>query len=46
MQETAGALGRGNQFANAFVLLFAFLSYSVLIYGAYVTDVQLSHYNS
>ncbi|MCJ1386880.1 hypothetical protein MMC17_010008 [Xylographa soralifera] len=45
-QETAGALGRGEQFANAFVLLFAFLSYSVPIYGAYVADVQLGRYKT
>lgn len=45
-QETAGALGRGEQFANAFVLLFAFLSYSVPIYGGYVADVQLGRYKT
>ena len=45
-QQTAGALGRGEQFANAFVLLFFFLSFSVPIYGAYVADVQLGRYKT
>lgn len=45
-QETAGALGRGEQFSNAFVLLFYFLSYSVPIYGGYVADVQLGRYKT
>ncbi|CAF9932864.1 hypothetical protein IMSHALPRED_009010 [Imshaugia aleurites] len=45
-QETAGALNRGEQFSNAFVLLFYFLSYSVPIYGAYVADVQLGRYKT
>lgn len=45
-QETAGALGQGEQFANAFVLLFYFLSYTVPIYGAYVGDVQLGRYKT
>jgi len=45
-QETAGALGRGERFANAFVLLFTFLAYTVPIYGAYVADVQLGRYKT
>ena len=45
-QQTAGALGRGEQFSNAFVLLFAFLAYSIPIYGAYVADVQLGRYKT
>lgn len=45
-QETAGALGQGEQFANAFVLLFFFLSFSIPIYGAYVADVQLGRYKT
>ena len=45
-QQTAGALNQGEQFANAFVLLFAFLSYSVPIYGGYVADVQLGRYKT
>ncbi|CAD6574889.1 MAG: hypothetical protein ASARMPRED_006965 [Alectoria sarmentosa] len=45
-QETAGALNRGEQFANAFVLLFYFLSYSVPIYGAYVADVQIGRFKT
>lgn len=43
-QETPGALGRGESFANAFVLLFLFLAYAIPIYGAYVADVQLGRY--
>ncbi|KAM0794956.1 POT family-domain-containing protein [Usnea florida] len=45
-QQTAGALGRGEQFSNAFVLLFTFLAYAVPIYGAYVADVQLGRYKT
>lgn len=33
-QQTAGALNKGLQFANAFLLLFRFLSYSLPILGA------------
>ncbi|MCJ1399380.1 hypothetical protein MMC11_002582 [Xylographa trunciseda] len=41
-----GGLGRGEQLTNAFVLLFAFLSYSVPIYGGYVANVQLGRYKT
>ena len=45
-QETAEALGWGEQFANAFVLLFSFLSYTIPIYGGYVADVQLGRFKT
>ena len=45
-EETAGALGKGEQFANALYLLFTFLAYTVPIYGAYVADVQLGRYKT
>lgn len=40
-EETAGALGRGLQFANAFTLLFSFLAYIVPIFGGWLADTKL-----
>ncbi|KAK8431968.1 putative MFS peptide transporter [Phyllosticta citricarpa] len=39
-EQTAGALGKGLQFANAFVLLFSFLAYVIPILGAWLADVK------
>jgi dipeptide/tripeptide permease len=45
-QQTAGALGRGLQFSNAFVLLFTFLAYVIPIFGAWVADTRLGRYKT
>jgi dipeptide/tripeptide permease len=45
-QETAGALGRGLQFANAFTLLFTFLAYVIPIFGAWIADTRLGRYKT
>ncbi|EPQ59685.1 MFS peptide transporter [Gloeophyllum trabeum ATCC 11539] len=45
-EETAGALGKGLQFANAFVLLFQFLAYVVPIFGAWVADTKLGRFKT
>lgn len=45
-QETAGALGKGLQFANAFVLLFTFLAYVIPILGAWIADTRLGRYKT
>ncbi|TFK53840.1 MFS peptide transporter [Heliocybe sulcata] len=45
-EETAGALGKGLQFANAFVLLFQFLAYIVPIFGAWVADTKLGRFKT
>lgn len=45
-QGTAGALGKGIQFANAFVLLFAFMSYVVPIFGAWIADTRWGRFKT
>jgi dipeptide/tripeptide permease len=45
-QETAGALGKGLQFANAFVLLFTFLAYIIPIMGAWIADTRLGRFKT
>ncbi|KXT05811.1 hypothetical protein AC578_1096 [Pseudocercospora eumusae] len=45
-QHTAGALGRGLQFSNAFVLLFAFLAYIIPIFGAWIADTKLGRFKT
>ncbi len=45
-QETAGALGRGLQFSNAFVLLFTFLAYVIPLLGAWIADTRLGRYKT
>ncbi|KAK4503505.1 hypothetical protein PRZ48_004420 [Zasmidium cellare] len=45
-QGTAGALGKGLQFSNAFTLLFAFLSYIVPIGGAWLADVKMGRFKA
>ncbi|KAF4542981.1 Oligopeptide transporter [Lasiodiplodia theobromae] len=45
-QGTAGALGKGIQFANAFVLLFAFMSYVVPIFGAWIADTKWGRFKT
>lgn len=45
-QETAGALGRGVQFAVAIGLLFLFLAYVIPIFGAWVADTKLGRYKT
>jgi dipeptide/tripeptide permease len=43
---SAGALGKGLPFANAFVLLFNFLSYAIPIYGAWLGDTKTGRYTA
>jgi hypothetical protein len=43
-EETAGALGKGEKFSNAFVLLFSFLAYVIPIFGAWWADTRLGRY--
>lgn len=45
-QETAGALGKGLQFSNAFTLLFMFLAYVTPILGAWIADTRLGRYKT
>ncbi|KAL1647372.1 peptide transporter ptr2 [Diplodia intermedia] len=45
-QGTAGALNKGLQFANAFVLLFSFLAYVVPIFGAWVADTKWGRFKT
>jgi dipeptide/tripeptide permease len=45
-QQTAGALGKGLQFSNAFVLLFTFLAYVIPIFGAWLADTRLGRYKT
>jgi dipeptide/tripeptide permease len=45
-QESAGALGKGLQFSNAFTLLFTFLAYVIPIFGAWVADTRLGRYKT
>ena len=45
-QETAGALGKGLQFSNAFILLFTFLAYVIPILGAWIADTRLGRYKT
>lgn len=42
----AGALGKGVQFASAFVLLFTFMAYVFPIFGAWIADTRLGRYNT
>ncbi|CAN8103218.1 unnamed protein product [Discula destructiva] len=42
----AGALGKGVQFASAFVLLFTFMAYVFPIFGAWIADTKLGRYNT
>jgi dipeptide/tripeptide permease len=37
-------LGKGLQFANAFVLLFKFLAYTVPIFGGWLADTRIGRY--
>ena len=43
-EDTAGALGKGEQFAVAIGLLFSFLAYVVPIFGAYGADVYTGRF--
>lgn len=45
-QGTAGALGKGLQFANAFVLLFSFLAYVIPILGAWIADTRWGRFKT
>ena len=45
-EETAGALGKGLQFSNAFVLLFQFLAYIVPIFGGWYADTRIGRYKT
>jgi len=45
-QETAGALGKGLQWSNAFVLLFTFLAYVIPLFGAWLADTRLGRYKA
>lgn len=45
-EETAGALNRGLQFSNAFVLLFTFLAYVIPLLGAWIADTRLGRYKT
>ncbi|GME41663.1 Oligopeptide transporter [Neofusicoccum parvum] len=45
-QGTAGALDKGLQFSNAFVLLFSFLAYVVPILGAWIADVKWGRFKT
>lgn len=45
-QETAGALGRGVQFAVALGLVFLFLAYVIPIFGGWVADTKLGRYKT
>ncbi|KAL9096062.1 MAG: hypothetical protein Q9165_001584 [Trypethelium subeluteriae] len=45
-EETAGALGKGLQFSNAFVLLFQFLAYVVPIFGGWYADTRIGRYKT
>ncbi|KAK8247915.1 POT family-domain-containing protein [Phyllosticta capitalensis] len=45
-EQTAGALDKGLQFANAFVLLFSFLAYVVPILGAWMADVKYGRFKT
>lgn len=42
----AGALGKGVQFASAFILLFTFMAYVFPIFGAWIADTRLGRYNT
>ncbi|KAH8681702.1 POT family-domain-containing protein [Xylariales sp. PMI_506] len=43
---TAGALGKGLQFASALGLLFIFMSYVFPLFGAYIADTKLGRYKT
>ena len=45
-QETAGALGRGEQFSVAMGLLFLFLAYIIPIAGGFIADVKIGRYRT
>lgn len=45
-QDTAGALGKGLQFSNAFVLLFLFLAYIIPIGGGWIADTKLGRFKT
>ncbi|OJD35944.1 ptr2-domain-containing protein [Diplodia corticola] len=45
-QGTAGALDKGLQFANAFVLLFGFMAYVVPIFGAWIADTRWGRFKT
>ena len=43
---TAGALGKGVQFASALTILFTFLAYVIPIFGAWVADTKMGRYKT
>lgn len=45
-QQTAGALGKGEQFSVAIGLLFLFLAYIIPIGGGWIADVKLGRFNT
>jgi dipeptide/tripeptide permease len=45
-EKPAGALGGGLPFANAFVLLFKFLSYTLPVFGAWLGDTVIGRYQA
>lgn len=45
-QNTAGALGKGLQFSNAFALLFSFLAYLIPIFGGWIADTKLGRFKT
>src|ERR1700760_564813 len=46
VEQPAGALNGGIQFANAFTLLFKFLAYTLPIFGAWIGDVKIGRYRA
>jgi hypothetical protein len=45
-QKTAGALGRGVQFAVAIGLLFHFLAYAIPVFGGWVADTKIGRFRT
>lgn len=43
-EDTAGALGKGEQFAVALGLLFSFMAYVVPVFAGYAADVYIGRY--
>jgi dipeptide/tripeptide permease len=46
VEQPAGALNGGMQFANAFSLLFKFLAYTLPVFGAWIGDVKIGRYSA